>query len=581
MKHKILSFFAALALCLNLFPVAAFAAEGLPELETGAVIGESQPTRVAVKSPRAASPLTITVDGTSQTLTLNSDGSFDWPSIAANQDEPKAIVISGTGTIIGPVKVDTVAGGSFSYERGPATVTFAQGANVTVVKNSAVPYNTINLSVRGDKLVVSPGAVVTVQGEVAVGADALVGGSVAVDGGSLQADDLGVESLEVKNGGTIHSNRTFFLNSSHSSTSLGIVDGGALEIQTNDGRPAVALTKDGGNIEDGDKAFFENKVSQFVNLSENGCHFGFYADPKGGSLYTLLKDADDTPVTELTFKAVQVIPVTGVTITPSLTLSPGDTRQLTATVKPDNTTLSKAVRWSSGDTAIATVDERTGTVSAVGVGSTVITATTYSNSFYSGSGSSLDQRYTATCTVTVRDAADIAGSDSTDDSDDDSYDDENRFWEEVKARIEAAAPGNTVSINAKGYDRMPQSSMEALKKRGVGLTITWNGGQDIVIPAGKALSEEWRDYYPFSYLADYDFTRVASRMNPSTGGVWNGDLAAAAIPQADADVAVPAQNEAAKPSSSCDGGAFVAIAVALLAAAICGSRLFRKRRNPR
>ena len=68
---------------------------------------------------------------------------------------------------------------------------------------------------------------------------------------------------------------------------------------------------------------------------------------------------------------------------------------------------------------------------------------------------------------------------------------------------------------------MPAYVMDALRERGdIMLEIHWNGGDTIIIPAGKALNEKNRIYYPLSYLASYDFGSVDwSKLNPETGGV--------------------------------------------------------------
>ena len=71
----------------------------------------------------------------------------------------------------------------------------------------------------------------------------------------------------------------------------------------------------------------------------------------------------------------------------SISLSVGDSEQLTATVTPAEAA-NKTVTWVSSDTSIATVDSD-GVVSAVAAGSTTITVET------------VDGGYTATCTVTV------------------------------------------------------------------------------------------------------------------------------------------------------------------------------------
>ena len=61
------------------------------------------------------------------------------------------------------------------------------------------------------------------------------------------------------------------------------------------------------------------------------------------------------------------VPVTGVTLSQTeLSLTEGNTAQLTATVKPDDAT-NKNVTWSSDDTSVATVDA-TGKVTAVSAG---------------------------------------------------------------------------------------------------------------------------------------------------------------------------------------------------------------------
>ncbi len=80
--------------------------------------------------------------------------------------------------------------------------------------------------------------------------------------------------------------------------------------------------------------------------------------------------------------------VSGITLDKSeISLTPGESSKLTATVTPPDATDASVV-WSSGDENVATVDN-TGKVTAVGKGETIITATT------------TDQGLTATCKVTV------------------------------------------------------------------------------------------------------------------------------------------------------------------------------------
>ncbi|MDO4175774.1 MAG: S-layer homology domain-containing protein, partial [Eubacteriales bacterium] len=67
------------------------------------------------------------------------------------------------------------------------------------------------------------------------------------------------------------------------------------------------------------------------------------------------------------------IPVTGITLDQAeLTLTAGESAQLTATVQPENAT-NPTVTWSSNDEDVATVDDN-GNITAVGVGTATITA---------------------------------------------------------------------------------------------------------------------------------------------------------------------------------------------------------------
>lgn len=85
---------------------------------------------------------------------------------------------------------------------------------------------------------------------------------------------------------------------------------------------------------------------------------------------------------------IGTIYVSGITLDQSeISLTPGESSQLTATVTPPDATDASVV-WSSGDESVATVDN-TGKVTAVGKGETIITATT------------TDHGLTATCKVTV------------------------------------------------------------------------------------------------------------------------------------------------------------------------------------
>ncbi len=119
---------------------------------------------------------------------------------------------------------------------------------------------------------------------------------------------------------------------------------------------------------------------------------GTYKDAYTGANITLTSGAGQSLTAfqyiVLTNANVPVVPVTGVSVSPtSVAVNAGLTTQLTATVSPSNATNS-SVTWSSGNTAVATVNAN-GLVTAVAPGTAVITATT------------ADQGKTATATVTV------------------------------------------------------------------------------------------------------------------------------------------------------------------------------------
>lgn len=100
------------------------------------------------------------------------------------------------------------------------------------------------------------------------------------------------------------------------------------------------------------------------------------------------------------------------------------------------------------------------------------------------------------------------------------------FWQKVKEAILQSKAGDTIKVSARSYDKMPWTVMDALKKsNGVTLLVQWSGGEDIVIPADKALEEDLRIYYPLSYLVGCDFgiTADPGKQNPETGSIQEID----------------------------------------------------------
>ena len=90
--------------------------------------------------------------------------------------------------------------------------------------------------------------------------------------------------------------------------------------------------------------------------------------------------------------------VTSITLNKtSVTLSAGESVELTATISPENAT-DKTVNWTSSNTGVATVSD--GKVTAVAAGSAIITARS-------------NNGYSATCHIVVVSKPDAGGSEGT------------------------------------------------------------------------------------------------------------------------------------------------------------------------
>mgnify|MGYP003369627433 CR=1 FL=1 len=83
--------------------------------------------------------------------------------------------------------------------------------------------------------------------------------------------------------------------------------------------------------------------------------------------------------------------------------------------------------------------------------------------------------------------------------------DYNEFWDKVIDRINKADEGDTVTVHAGNYDKMPNKVMKALEKNGVGLIIKYNGSE-IEIPAGEAVNKSNKLFWSFKELGNYVFT---------------------------------------------------------------------------
>ena len=89
---------------------------------------------------------------------------------------------------------------------------------------------------------------------------------------------------------------------------------------------------------------------------------------------------EDSDIATFEYK-IETVAVTGVSISEGdRTLEEGEAVQLNAVVEPENAT-NRNITWSTGDAAVATVDEETGLVTAVSEGEAIITVTTEDGNF--------------------------------------------------------------------------------------------------------------------------------------------------------------------------------------------------------
>ena len=97
-----------------------------------------------------------------------------------------------------------------------------------------------------------------------------------------------------------------------------------------------------------------------------------------------------------------------------------------------------------------------------------------------------------------------SGSSNSGTSVDKEEEDYNEFWDKVIDRINKADEGDTITVHAGNYDKMPNKVMKALEKNGVGLIIKYNGGE-IEIPAGEAVNKSNKLFWSFKELGNYVF----------------------------------------------------------------------------
>ena len=165
----------------------------------------------------------------------------------------------------------------------------------------------------------------------------------------------------------------------------------------------VISTSDGGNITQVVlRIGYYVTSASYVTANHGSCEVSGTGDNK--ETYVTITSINAPSVTVTSSETVQVdhvdvtyspfIAVTGVSLSPtSAVLIAGQTTTLTATVAPASAT-NKNVTWSTSNSSVATVSN--GVVTAKGMGTATITATTENGG------------YTATCAVTVDDPVTVA-----------------------------------------------------------------------------------------------------------------------------------------------------------------------------
>ncbi len=173
-------------------------------------------------------------------------------------------------------------------------------------------------------------------------------------------------------------------------TELTLAAGGA-EVLT-----AVVFVRGGtstnNDVQDPEVAFVRGQdVIAVEKVPGSAGRFTVTAKAPGIATITVRSKADPSKsaVCRVTVPDPAVVAVTEVKLSETaVTLGPGDTKALTATVMPENAS-DKSVTWASENNRIASVDQN-GTITAVAVGDTKITVT-----------SKADPTKSAVCTVTV------------------------------------------------------------------------------------------------------------------------------------------------------------------------------------
>ena len=497
-----------------------------------AITGENGSTLIASGS---SSGILVQSNSGNATLTIqnadvtaeNSSSSGDGVTVRAGSSSSASLTVDG-GSLTATDKSDNGAGIRYTFgssSSGSGTPSLTVSGNTIVRANGGISDNSsTDIQIGGDNN--SSGGIVfnngtgTVYGSVELQENLTIGEGESLtvpDGASLDTDGY---TLTV-NGGTLTGNvigdviyKVTGVSLSPSTLTLNVgVEATLIPTITPDNATNQNVTWESSDTK--------------VATVDNGLVTAVAEGTATITVTTTDGNFEDTCTVTVTQPAET--PVASVTLDKtSLTLDVGGSDTLTATVKPDDAT-NKAVKWSSSNENVATVDQN-GNVKAVGAGTATITAAASD-----GSGK------TATCTVTVNgpvlppqpsdpapsqptDAGSSTGSSTSSAprqqspvvhnvSNSSAYrKGEYEFWMKVRTKIVSAGPGEVIEVNARDNDKMPNSVMQALAaKEDVTLRIRWNDGEEIVIPSAAALQEKMRMFYPLSYLAKFDFAQTPAQ----------------------------------------------------------------------
>lgn len=273
------------------------------------------------------------------------------------------------------------------------------GNAVVDAKSGGIAHNSSNnLSIQGNSGMVFNGSTGTVYGNASLQDDLIIGEGerlILDNGANLDANGHNV----IVDGGTLDEGIKNSLGDSVKYTptiTTESLSNGTVGETYNQTLAATGTTPITWSITDG-------SLPTGLTLNESTGEISGTPTAAGTSTFTVTATntvgsdnsvATDSKELSITINEPATVSVTGVTLSQTkLSLTEGDTAQLTATVKPDNAT-NKAVTWSSDNETVATVNN--GLVTAMKAGTATITVAATD-----GSGVS------ATCTVTINAATTI------------------------------------------------------------------------------------------------------------------------------------------------------------------------------